>query len=99
MTRFPAIEIYRAELTALDYAPLNDRELATVRQRYADAHHSNAIEDIHPSAEQLAFTALMLDLRVPRDIANRYSDRFLQERIVGPALARQATAGRIATRA
>lgn len=92
MATFPAIETYRAELRATPYAPLDDAELAKVRQRYADAHHSSAIEDIHPSAEQLAFTALMLELRVPRDLARRYSDRFLQERIVGPALARQKAA-------
>ena len=89
MATFPAIETYRAELRALTYTPLDDAELARVRQRYADAHHSCAIEDIHPDEEQLAFTALMIELRVPRDLARRYSDRFLQERIVGPALARQ----------
>ena len=89
MATFPAIETYRAELRATAYTPLDDAELARVRQRYADAHHSSAIEDIHPSPEQLAFTALMIELRVPRDLARRYSDRFLEERIVGPALARQ----------
>ena len=89
MATFPAIETYRAELLATDYTPLDDAELALVRQRGADAHHSSAIEDIHPGAEQLAFDALMIELRVPRDLASRYSDRFSQERIVGPALARQ----------
>lgn len=89
MTTFPAIETYRAELRAMTYTPLDDAELERVRQRYADAHHSSTIEDIHPSPEQLAFTALLLELRVPRDLARRYSSRFLQERIVAPALARQ----------
>lgn len=89
MATFPAIETYRAELLATPYTPLNDAELAVVRQRGADAHHSSAIEGIHPDAEQLAFTALMIELRVPLDLRRLYSDRFLQERIVGPALARQ----------
>lgn len=92
MITFPAIERYRAELKAISYTPLNDPELAIIRQRYADAHHSCAIEDIHPDAEQLAFTALMVDLRVPRDLARKYSDRFLDERIIGPALAQQKAA-------
>lgn len=89
MATFPAIETYRAELRATPYTPLNDVELAVVRQRGADAHHSSAIEGIHPSDEQIAFDALMIELRVPQDLADLYSDRFLQERIVGPALARQ----------
>ena len=65
MVTFPAIELYRAELNAMSYTPLSDPKLAVLRQRYADAHHSCAIEDIHPDAEQLAFTTLMVELRVP----------------------------------
>ena len=93
MTTFPAIETYRAELRATTYTPLDDAELERVRQRYSDAHHSSAIEDIHPIPEQLAFYALMLEMRVPQDLANRYSRRFLQEQIIGPALARQNALG------
>ena len=89
MTTFPAIEAYRAELRATTYTPIDDTELARVRQRYAEAHHSCAIEDIHPSEEQLAFTALMIEMKVPQDLADHYSDRFLHERIVAPALERQ----------
>ena len=92
MVIFPAIELYRAELNAISYTPLSDPKLAVLRQRYADAHHSCAIEDIYPDAEQLAFTALMVELRVPRDLASLYSDRFLQERIVGRALTQQKAA-------
>ena len=34
----------------------------------------------------------MVDLHVPRDLARKYSDRFLDERIVGPAFAQQKAA-------
>lgn len=90
MTTFLAIEAYRAELQAKDYRRLDDAALAEVRRRYAASRHSSAIEGIHPSPEQEAFFDMLHDMRVPQDLANEYSDRFLQERIVGPALARQA---------
>jgi len=90
MGAFPAVEAYRAELQATNYHRLDDAVLAKVRRRYAASRHSSAIEGIHPSPEQEAFYAMLHDLRVPQDLANEYSERFLRERIVGPALARQA---------
>ena len=83
MATFPAIERYRAELKATSYISLNDPELARIRQRYAEAQHSNAIEGIHSTAEQIAFTALMIELRVPAELMGKYTDRFVQERIIG----------------
>jgi hypothetical protein len=99
MTTFPAIEAYRAELQAKDYRRLDAAALAEVRRRYAASRHSSAIEGIHPSPEQEAFFAMMHDMRVPQDLANEYSGRFLQERIVGPALARQAERDSLPARA
>ncbi len=99
MTTFPAIEAYRAELQAKNYRRLDDTALAEVRRRYAASRHSSAIEGIHPSPEQEAFFDMLHDMRVPRDLANEYSDCFLQERIVGPALARQAERESVAARA
>lgn len=89
MTTFPAVEAYRAELRAINYRRLNDAELEEVRRRYAEAHHSSATEDIHPSPEQAAFYAMLIEERVPTDLASEYSRRYLQERILAPALARQ----------
>jgi len=80
--------LYRAELLATNYVPLDDDELPRIRQRDAEAHPSCAIDGIHPTEEQLAFSALMIELRVPRPLARKYSDRFSHERIVGPAVAR-----------
>ena len=80
MTTFSAIEAYRAELLAMQFTPIDDAEFDKVRRRGDDAHHSSAIEGIHPSDEQIAFDALMLAMRVPRDIARLYGERFLQER-------------------
>lgn len=90
MTTFPAIEAYRAELQATDYRPLDNPALAEVRRRYAASKHSSAIEGIHPSPEQEAFFDMLHEMRVPQGLADKYSDRFLHERIIGPALARQA---------
>ena len=99
MVTFPAVEAYRAELQATNYPRLDEAALAEVRRRYAASRHSSAIEGIHPSPEQEAFYAMLHDLRVPQDLANDYSRRFLQERIVGPALARQAEREGVAARA
>ena len=87
MTSFPAIEAYRAELRRLD-----DAGLAEAQRRHAEAHRSSAIEDVHPTDEQAAFWAMLFEERAPQDVRHRFADRFLQERIVGPALARQAAA-------
>ena len=99
MSTFPAVDAYQAELQATDYRRLDDAALAEVRRRYAASRHSSAIEGIHPSAEQEAFYAMLHDLRVPQDLADAYSRRFLQERIVGPALARQAERDGVLARA
>ncbi len=99
MTTFPAIETYRAELQAKNYRRLDDAALAEVRRCYAASRHSSTIEGIHPNPEQEAFFAMMHDMRVPQDLANDYSGRFLQERIVGPALARQADCEGVPARA
>ena len=89
MTPFAFVETCRRELQATHYTRLSDAELAEVRRRYAAAHHSNATEGVHPTAEQAAFYAMLLEERVPQDLANHYSRQFLHERIVAPALARQ----------
>lgn len=99
MSTFPAVEAYRAELRATNYCRLDDAALAEVLRRYAASRHSSAIEGIHPSPEQEAFYAMLHDLRVPQDLASAYSRRFLHERIVGPALARQAEREDMAARA
>lgn len=99
MSTFPAVEAYRAELRATNYHRLDDAALAEVRRRYAVSRHSSAIEGIYPSAEQEAFYAMLHDLRVPQDLASACGRRFLQERIVGPALARQAEREGVASRA
>ena len=92
MTTFPAVEAYRAELQRMGYEPLDDAELAEARTRYAAAHHSSGIEGIHPNAEQAAFWQMLFEERAPREVRQRMADRFLHERIVAPAFARQAAA-------
>lgn len=89
MSAFPAIEQYRAELLAMDFTPVDAFELARIRHQHAAAESNCAADELYPSDEQRAFTALMIELRVPRLIAEQYSDRFSRERIIGPALARQ----------
>lgn len=89
MTTFHAIEVYRAELREMGYEPLNDADLLEAKARHAAAHHSSAIEDIHPSDEQAALWRMLFEERAPREVRHQFADRFLHERIVAPALARQ----------
>lgn len=99
MGTFPAVETYRTELRATPFTPMTDAELAEARRRNAMAHHSSAMEGIHPTPEQAAFHAMLLDERVPVVLASEYHRRFLHERIVAPALARQGAAAPVAARA
>jgi len=92
MMTFPAVEACRAELRQAGHQRLGDAELAGVRRCCAEAHQSTAIEGVHPYGEQAAFYAMLLDMQVPQGLASSCSGRFLRERIVGPALARQEAA-------
>jgi hypothetical protein len=94
MPVFPIIEQYRAELRDLPYARLGDAELAELRQRSAEAHHSNAIEGIHPTPELEALFAMFVEERAPPDVLGLYVDRYVMERIVAAdrALARAKVA-------
>ncbi len=44
MRRFPRVEAFRAEQRASPFTRLDAAALAHLRERYADAHHSNAID-------------------------------------------------------
>ena len=82
MSAFPIIDRYRAELRAKPFARLDDQALAEIRRRYESAHHSNAIEDIHPTPELKALFEMLLDERVPTDVSGPYVTRYIWERIV-----------------
>ena len=76
------VEQYRAELRAQAYARVDDATLAELRQRTAEAHHSNAIEGIHPTPELLGLFAMFLEERAPPDVSGPYVERYIMEQIV-----------------
>ena len=82
MTVFPLIEQYRAELRAQPYARLDDAALAEMRRSFANSHHSNAIEGIHPTPELEALFAMFVEERTPSDVLGPYVDRYIWDRIV-----------------
>ncbi len=82
MSAFPIVERYRAELRAMPYKRVNDEGMVELRRRRADAHHSNAIEGIHPTPELEALFAMFHEERVPPDVSGRYVHRYVMERIV-----------------
>lgn len=82
MPEFPVVEHYRAELRARPYARLDDAALAELRRRSAAAHHSSAIEGIHPTPELEALFEMFLEERAPPDVSGPYVDRYIVERIV-----------------
>lgn len=82
MAMFPVVERYRSELHAQPYVRLDDAALAELRQRSSSAHHSSAIEGIHPTPEMEALFTMFLEERVPPGVLGPYVDRFIIERIV-----------------
>lgn len=82
---FPLIEGYRAELRANRYTRLSEAEGARVAERFARSHHSNAMEDIHPSPALAALFAMFVEERVPVPLAEQYADRYLAEAFGGTA--------------
>lgn len=79
MQRFPQVETFRSELYASLYARLDDAALAHLRERYAIAHHSNAIEGIDPTPELAALMAMFLEERVPVAISDPILTRYFLE--------------------
>ena len=77
---FPLIERYRAELRAMPLPRLDDAQLADMRRRDAHAHHSSAIEDVHPSPELAALFDLFLEERVPAEVSRAFVTRFFDDR-------------------
>lgn len=76
---FQLVERYRAELQASDYARLSEDETMHMKHRFALSHHSNAIEDVHPSPELFALFAMFVQERVPVSIAQGYVNRFMKD--------------------
>ncbi len=62
-----AIERFRAEVRRRRFRRLTDAELADVKHRALNAHHSNRIEGITPDADTVALFEVLLDERVPAE--------------------------------
>ena len=82
MSAFPIIERYRAELRAASFPRVDKAGMIELRQRGAEAHHSSAIEGIHPTPELGALFDMLLDERVPPDVSSTYVHRYIMEQIV-----------------
>lgn len=61
------IEQFRAEIRRRRFRRLTDAELADVKRRASNAHHSNRIEGITPDAETEAMFEVLLAERVPAE--------------------------------
>lgn len=61
------IEQFRAEVRRRRFCPLIDAELADVKRRVSNAHHSNRIEGIVPDADTEAMFEVLLSERVPAE--------------------------------
>ena len=82
MSAFPAVERYRAELRGQSYARIDDAALAELRRRAANAHHSSAIEGIHPTPEVEALFDMFHEERAPPDTFGPYVLRYITEQLV-----------------
>ena len=82
MSAFPVIEGYRAELRALSFPRVDDAGMVELRRRGAEAHHSSAIEGIHPTPELEALFDMLLEERAPPDVSGPYVDRYIMEQLV-----------------
>ena len=89
MVTSSAIERYRDELLALDFSPVDDDELALIREQTTGHRYNCESDEVYSSEGQIALEELLIELRVPRVIADHYTNRFLREEIVEPTLARQ----------
>ena len=82
MPAFPTIDRYRTELSAMPFPRVDEAGMIELRRRSADAHHSSAIEGIHPTPELEALFAMFLEERVPSDVSGPHVHRYVMERIV-----------------
>ena len=82
MSVFPVIDRYRRELRVMPFPRVDDEGMAELRRRRANARHSGAIEDIHPTPEPKPLIATFIEERVPPDVSGPVTLRDAKERIV-----------------
>ena len=82
MSVFPIVDRYRLELRALPFGRANGEEMVGLRQRGADGHRSDAIEETLPTPKVEALFAMFLEERVPPNVSGPYLLRYVMERIV-----------------
>ena len=75
---FPVVETIRAEIRKMDFTPLNDDELADMRERLADAVQNNAIEDLDQNPVEVALDSMLLEERAPLEIQKYATRRYLE---------------------
>lgn len=63
------LDIYRAQIAALDFVRLSDEEAERARAIHADAIASARIEGAEMTPQDAAFWELLLQLRVPYNVA------------------------------
>ena len=63
------VETYRTRISALDFTPLTDEEVAQARAAHANAVASARIEGVEMTSQDAAFVEMLLELRVPQKVA------------------------------
>jgi hypothetical protein len=81
MQGFPLVETLRRELQAEGFRPMDDIALQDARLRFAEMHHSNAIEGVAPDRETAALFEMLFVERVPVTRWEAITMRFMSEHL------------------
>lgn len=82
---FPVVEHFRAELRAERFERLDAAGAERMRRAFAEMHHSNAVEGVHPTPELAALFAMLVEERAPPEAAGGVVSRYMAERIAAGA--------------
>ena len=79
---YDLIELYRAELRSMEYFRMSNAEAAQAKWDYDQAAHSGRIEGLERPPEMQALFDLVVEERLPQDLAERFFDRYAEDRFL-----------------
>jgi hypothetical protein len=79
---FPVIEEYRAIIRGMDFERITDQEAAEAKWDYDQAAHSGRLEGYVRPPEMQALFDLIIEERVPQDVAEVIFDRYAQDHVI-----------------
>lgn len=79
--KFEIVEKIRTEVMALDFEPLDDKELADMKRNVAASVNNNEIENSFQEPDEVALDEMLIEVRAPQKVRMFASRRLIEEAV------------------